>query len=319
MKHWTIPESKTLAQVDVECTPGGGELKVKVTDVVLSHSDACLWAGKDKGKLPVVPGRIAVGLVSEMGEDARFMKGERVLLSPYRDGKIRGVDITGYLGDYVLTTKDCVLSLPEGITSRTALFAEATAMALRAVDKLKVEEGEYVLIYGADNLGLLVAQIVDYYHAIPIVVANTEEGLDLATELGVTYVIDRRRQNVEQRVRNITNGAMCECAVLPCEGSKIQVGLGLTRRLGRVCIIGPDDYVGEMNVDLKMLVAKRLTVSVVSNGGKNIPGAINLLATNAVHTATLPYIEVIESDIESVLQDFKPNQPFGTLTVCKMN
>ena len=140
MKVWTITENKNLQLNELEKTVGPDEVKVKVTNVTLGRADISLYLGHDKNRLPVVPGRMAVGLVSESGEHCPFMKGERVLLSPYRDGKIRGCDIDGYMGDYAVVSGDCVLSLPEGVSSREALFAENIALAIRAIDKIKVEE-----------------------------------------------------------------------------------------------------------------------------------------------------------------------------------
>ena len=319
MKTWTITESKVISDGMSDGQPNLNEVKVKLTDVVLTHTDFALFAGRDKSKLPVVPGRMAVGLVSETAGDTSYMKGERVLLSPYRDGRIRGYDMPGYLGDYAIVPKDCVISLPEGIKNSEAVFVELIALALRAIDKLKVEEGEFVAIMGADDFCLIAAQIIDYYHAIPIVVSSDADGLDIATELGVTYIIDTTTSNAEQRVRNITNGAMCECAIVQSYSSKVQNGLNLTKKQGRVCVVGPDEYLGDLPVDLHNLVAKRLVVSSVTNGGKNIPAAINFLATNAITTIGLPAKYV---DFETVNQTFAEStsaQLFGPVTVVRVD
>lgn len=319
MKTWTITESKTIVAADVDGQPNESSIKVKLTNVVLTHTDFALYAGRDKGKLPVVPGRMAVGLVSETAGDTTYMKGERVLLSPYRDGKIRGLDIAGYLADYAVVPKDCITSLPEGIKNDDAVFVELIALALRAIDKLKVEEGEFVAIMGADDFCLIAAQIVDYYHAIPIVVSWDEDGLDMATELGVTYVIDATSSNVEQRVRNITNGAMCECAIVQSISSKVQNGLNLTRKKGRVCIVGPDEYLGDLPADLHNLVAKNLSVVSVTNGGKNIPAAINFLATGAITTEGLPYRKLNFATIDQAFAESGTAQLYGPLVVVKVD
>lgn len=319
MKFWTVTDAKTVQLSEAEQQPTSHELKVKLTDVVLTHTDVALFTGRDKGKLPIVPGRMAVGLVSENGGDNSHMKGERVLLSPYRDGAVRGLNIPGYLGDYAVAPKDCVLPLPEGIRNTDAVFAEQIALALRAIDKLKVEDGEFVAIMGADDFCLIAAQIVDYYHAIPIVVSSDEDGLDIATELGVTYIIDSGSFNVVERVRNITNGAMCECAIVQSYSNKVQMGLNLARKQGRVCIVGPDEYIGDLPADLKNVVAKRLSVSSVTNGGKNIPSAVNFLATNAITTVGLPCRSVPFDEVPRFLADAEVTQLFGPLTVVRID
>lgn len=319
MKKWTLTDSKSIIQSELDGQPSPGELKVKVTDVLLTHTDFALYAGRDKGKLPIVPGRMAVGLVSETAGDTAYMKGERVLLSPYRDGKIRGQDIDGYLCDYVIVPKDCVISLPEGIKNTDAVFADLIATALRAIDKLKVEEGEFVAIMGADDFCLIAAQIVDYYHAIPIVVSADLDGLDIATELGITYIIDTTTSNAEQRVRNITNGAMCECAIVQSYSSKVQNGLNLTRKQGRVCIVGPDEYLGDLPADLHNVVSKRLNITSVTNGGKNIPAGINFLATNAISVVGLPCRYVDFDTIDQTFAETSSAQLFGPLTIARVD
>ena len=319
MKSWTISESKNLTLVEADGQPTPHELKVKITDVVLTHTDIALYTGRDKAKLPVIPGRLAVGLVSENAGDNAYMKGTRVLLSPYRDGKVRGLDIDGYLSDYVIAPKDCVIALPESVKNDSAIFAELIAIALRAIDKMKVEEGEFVAIMGADDFCLIAAQIVDYYHAIPIVVANDEEGLDIATELGVTYVIDAGSTNVVERVRNITNGDMCECAIVESYSNKVQNGFNLTRKKGRVCIVGPDGYLGDLPADLHNVVAKSLSVTSVTNGGKNLPAAINFLATEAISTIGLPSRNIAFDAIPETFASASVAQLYGPLAIVKVD
>ncbi len=319
MKTWTINESKSITLSEADGQPNANEIKIKITDVLLTHTDFALYAGRDKAKLPVVPGRMALGLVSETAGDTTYMKGERVLIKPYMDGKMRGLDLNGFLSDYVIAPKECVISLPEGIKNEEAIFVELIALALRAIDKLKVEEGEFVAIMGADDFCLIAAQIVDYYHAIPIVVSADEAGLDIATELGITYVIDTTGASAVERVRNITNGAMCECAIVQSISAKVQNGLNLTKMQGRVCIVGPDAYLGDLPVDLHNVVAKRLNITSVTNGGKNVPAAINFLATQAITTIGLPTKRLAFADISDYFADTGATQLFGPLTVVKVD
>lgn len=318
MKIWTITESKCLQQQEVERTVGENEVKVKVTDVTVSRSDIALYMGHDKARLPVVPGRMAVGLVSEAGEQCPFMKGERVLLTPYRDGKIRGCDIDGYLGDYAVVPGDCVLSLPEGVAASEAIFAEHIALALRAIDKIKVEQGEYVVIMGTKTFGLLAAQLVNFYHAIPIIIGNDAEDLELAADLGITYTINSDKQNVLQRVRDITNGLLCECAICTENGARIQQAFNLAKKMGRICLVGEDEFCREMNVDLKLVLSKRLSIVSVTNGGKNIPAAINMLATDAVSTDALPVVRVDFDTIDATYAEYAKDRP-NDLVLCTVD
>ena len=84
-----------------------------------------------------------------------------------------------------------------------------------------------------------------------------------------------------------------------------------------VCI--PDEYLGDIPVDLHNLVAKRLSVSSVTNGGKNIPAAINFLATNAITTVGLPTRYLSFDTVDQAFAETSSAQLFGPLVVVRVD
>lgn len=319
MKVLTIDKANSLIEQERDGALHDNLVKVKVTSAVIAHSDIALLSGKDLSRLPIVPSRIAVGLVSESADDFGLRKGERVLLNPYRNGRICAMDIDGYLGDYAVLPLDCVHTLPEGVSDASAVFAEHIALAIRCLDKIKVEKGDYVAVLGTSHFSLLLAQLIDYYHAIPIVIGSDPAGLEMAADIGITYRIDLNTTDAVQRVNLITGGKLCDCTVL--EGAACtapQLAFSLAKTLGRVCVAGIDSYIGRLSADLCTVLDKRLMVIGVTNGGKNIPSAINLLATGALHTALLPVDHTDYASVGDYMRSLT-GRGYNGITVCHID
>ena len=80
------------------------QVKVRIARASVTSSDLSAYKGKSNF-YPIMPSRIAMGLVSE-SSDFTLKTGQRVMLSPYRKSggtlQVSGVDKNGYLADYVI-------------------------------------------------------------------------------------------------------------------------------------------------------------------------------------------------------------------------
>lgn len=86
----------------------------------------------------------------------------------------------------VVPQSDLIL-LPPKVTPEEGVFIESVALAIAALDKLKLEKGEHIVIMGATGVGLILAQAALYYQAVPILVDLRRDRLELAERLG--YII----------------------------------------------------------------------------------------------------------------------------------
>lgn len=74
------------------------------------------------------------------------------------------------------------------------------------VSRAKIKPGDFVLVWGAGGgLGTMAVQICRLYNAQAIAVANSDEKLEVARQLGAAYTINRGKQNVAEEVRKITD------------------------------------------------------------------------------------------------------------------
>lgn len=288
MKVWKIVGPKTLSMEEEQGELRPDYIKVKVIKLGLTGTDIAVYEGKTDISLPIVPGRIATGVVSEVNPGSSFRKGERVLLSPYiKDKKdrllTRGLNVDGYLADYVVLPESCVYALPESITEDMGVFTEYISIAAGLTDKLNLKREQYVAILGADALGLIFAQLAIYYQAIPIIVDRSEKKLAEAAKFGIYYRINSAKQDAAKRIRQITCGKMADCTVFECLSSQQpQLAFSLTAEGGKVGIVGYDRFVSKLNADIAAIMGRQLSVVGINNGAADINTAINLLANDVV-------------------------------------
>ena len=79
MKVWQLAYPHNLQHVnapDLKLTDD--KVKVKVTKALLTESDVAVYTGATKVKAPFIPGRFAIGQVTEANDDSFIHKGERL-------------------------------------------------------------------------------------------------------------------------------------------------------------------------------------------------------------------------------------------------
>lgn len=283
MKACVIESPKKLVIDEQPLKLIEGTVKVKITRTLISATDIALFLGKDIDKLPLVPCRIATGLVSEADETSSFHKGEKVLLSPYIADKIHGINCNGFLRDYAIVPETHLISIPERISEDEMVLVDYIALASACLHELDIKEHQYIVVLGTGVFPLILAQLVDYYRAIPIVVGKNEEDLSLAEDIGICYRINSEKQDPQQRIMEITSGVMADCTVFECvAGINPQLALSLTKKGGKVCIAGFSAYMNRLAIDMRTILARQLYCVGVSGGKESLMTAINLLATKAV-------------------------------------
>lgn len=288
MKAYVIDSPRNIVLEEQPLKLLDGTVKVKITRTIISSTDLALYSGKDSEKLPIVPARIATGLVSEADDTSSFHKGERVLLSPYLADKVHGLTCNGFLRDYAILPEEYLISLPEGVTDDDGVLADYVALASSCLNVVDIKEHKYIVILGTGVFPLILAQLSQYYRAIPILVGKDEENLELAEYIGISYRVNSEKQDVQQRIMEITSGDMADCTVFECvQGINPQLAISLTSKGGKVCIAGFSAYMNKLSVDMRGILTRELNVVGVASGKESIMTAINLLANKVVNVRGL--------------------------------
>ena len=327
MKSWKVYGSNKSEVLELDTQRAEDEIKVKVTKVILSPSDVSLWSGHTLDT-PVVPGRVAIGLVSDAGEAAGYQIGQKVLITPYipcnqctvcrsekgancAEVNVYGLTADGFLSNFAIAHNSCVSEIPDGIAEDDTLLSEYIAIAITVTEKLNIKKGDYVAVFGSTLLSYLLSALCIYYHAIPIMISDDECGLEFARNNGVYYTINTKTENAREKIAEMTSGNMADVAALDCDSlSSPEDICNLVKCKAELCLFGFGATPQGSKMDLSSIVNGGHVVFGVNNGYREIPTAINLLVNNAVNLANVKKNFVGFSKIE---QTFKETTlPFGT-------
>jgi NADPH2:quinone reductase len=194
------PEVLTLEQVEVGA-PGPGQARVRHSYVAVNFIDIYFRTGRYPLPLPNGLGSDAVGVVEAVGEGVTDVKpGDRVgyLLGPQ-----------GAYADVRLMPAEVLIPLPDDISDRTAsalMMKGLTAQYLfRQVYPL--QGGETILYHAAaGGVGLVACQWAKALGVTMIGTVSTDEKAEVARAHGCAHVIVTSREDIAQRVREITGG-----------------------------------------------------------------------------------------------------------------
>lgn len=304
MQAWRITAPKTMEKYEAK----SGEVsspelvRVKIEQFAVSKGDVRIY---DTGAgAPIIPGRHGVGVISEAHpDDSFFVKSDRVVIDPYlpcgeciecKTGhrekclkkRILGVNTDGLQTDFITLPAECVHKLPQIVPFESAIFTEYVAMAINAIDKTDVKKGDHVAVLAANKIGNIMAQLISYYQAIPIVIDSNEEMLSIASETGIPYVLNSEKTDIREEIVSLTGGRMCEKVIyLTNKPGLIDVGLSICAANGIFCAVGFEEFA--VQADFSVICKKQLTVCTMNSGSGAFPSAINLLANKAVKTQKL--------------------------------
>jgi NADPH2:quinone reductase len=194
------PEVLRLETTEVG-EPGPGQARVRHTYVAVNFIDVYFRTGRYPLPLPNGLGSDAVGVVEAVGSGVTDVSvGDRVgyLLGPQ-----------GAYADVRVMPADVLIPLPDGISDRTAsalMMKGLTAQYLfRQVFPLK--GGETILYHAAaGGVGLIACQWARALGVTMIGTVSTDEKAEIARAHGCAHTIVSSRENIAERVREITAG-----------------------------------------------------------------------------------------------------------------
>jgi NADPH2:quinone reductase len=194
------PEVMQWVETDLPA-PGDNEVSVKHGAVGLNFIDVYFRTGLYPMPLPGGLGMEAAGVVTAVGAGVtRFKAGDRVAYAGNSPG--------AYALERVLPASE-VVHIPDGVSFEDA--ASVTLQGLTAQYLIRrtypVKAGDTILIHAvAGGVGLLACQWAKFLGATVIGTVGTEEKAALAKRNGCDFPIIHTRENIVDRVREITGG-----------------------------------------------------------------------------------------------------------------
>lgn len=316
MKGWKIIKPLQLNEEEViETSENISRSKVKITKALITLADVLRYNGEIDSN-GVVLGSSGIGVVSETEANLFGLeKGKHVYIEPNRacdecyecksgnktkcsSLKIAGEDFDGFLGDFADVDASQLFLLPDSVPDLEALFINHISQAISVVDKLGIQKGDYVAIVGANNFGNVLAQLLIYYQAVPIVVTNNDEDFKIAKDSGIYYVLGAE-DNWAKEVSAITSGRMTKSVVYISDCNiPTQRAFSLAAYNARVAYTGVSYK--SSSISFAQAVKKQLQILCINNGYGNTAASINLIANKAINLSHLkldsaPYASVPET------------------------
>lgn len=188
--------------------PGPGQALVRHTVAGLNFIDVYHRTGLYPQQLPFTPGVDGAGVVEAVGEGVDNVSvGDRVAYTS-----------NGPIGSYSeARTIDAwrLVRLPDAISDEAAAAVMVKGCTVEYLVRrtYPVQAGDNVLLTAAaGGVGLIACQWLRALGANVIGTVGTPEKGELAREHGCDHVILYRDEDITERVREITDGAMCRVA-----------------------------------------------------------------------------------------------------------
>ena len=210
------------------------EVRLEVRAAGVNFPDLLVTRGlyQHKPELPFAPGLEVAGRVLEVGAGvAQWQVGQEVMA---------GTRFSGFAAELVVAAS-AVQALPGPFAvAQGACFLVAARTAYHAlVDKAGLAPGETLVVLGAGGgVGLATVELGKLLGARVVAVASRDEGLAAALARGADQTINHSRQDLRQRLLELTEGAGADVVVDPVGGPLFAVVSRTMAWDGRLLVVG---------------------------------------------------------------------------------
>ena len=311
MKVWQLAYPHNLQHVnapDLKLTED--KVKVKITKALVTEADVAVYSGAIKVTAPFIPGRFAIGQITEAGEDSFVKKGERVYLAGVTedeetpDGlRVAGETANGFYRDFVVAGIDDVYPLPSSVTDEAAFLIDAIALAEHVVDELHIDVGQHVLVLGGGLYGNILCQILIYHRAVPILADNNAERRSRAKKSGIYYTFPND-DTLKANVLSVTGGKLADAAVYLAFANRSEPSV-LFPLVKRDAYVAFCSMTGKsLQVNLEYAMKNNVTIKGFTESRAFVSTAINLLANKAVIFSEFPFKSSREEELPKILENY---------------
>lgn len=150
-----------------------------------------------------------------------------------------GGEGTGH-GETIVTGRNLVAAIPEGVPYEHACFATLGSIALNAVRIAQISLGDVVAVIGLGLVGQLVAQLVRLQGGVAVGIDLKQERVNLARESGADAAVLGGAGALEA-VGSLTNGRGADCVIVAAaakSAAPCRQALELCRDRGRIVVVG---------------------------------------------------------------------------------
>ncbi len=215
-------------------TPGPGQVVVRVQTASVNYPDALTVLGRYQFKpnLPFTPGHEIAGKVLAVGEGVKH-------LAP--GATVAGMASLGAFAEQVVLDARSAMPLDPAIDPALAACLPTTygTMHHALTDRARLKAGETLLVLGAGGgIGTATIELGKIAGATVIAAASSAEKLQAAQGCGADHLIDYTKEDLRERLKQITGGKGVDVVVDPVGGPYSELALRSTAWNGRFLVIG---------------------------------------------------------------------------------
>lgn len=232
-KEFGPPEKLVIEEVPSPAA-GKGEVRIDVHAAAVNFPDLLIIQNKYQFKppLPFSPGGEVAGVVREVGAGVTALKpGDRVLATT----------MWGGFAEEVAIDESRVAPIPDQMDFATAAaFFMAYGTSHHAlVDRAHLKAGETLVVLGAaGGVGLAAVEIGKVLGARVIACASADDKLEVCKEHGADAVINYAREDLKERIKELTRGSGADVVYDPVGGPLSEAALRSTAWEGRFLVVG---------------------------------------------------------------------------------
>lgn len=232
------------------------DVKIKVHTCGICGSEVHAYLGVHPFRIPpLVSGHEVAGEVVELGKDVtKFKVGDRVVVEPHygcgecwyckhglynvcTSKKVLGSGgWSGGLGEFIVTPERTVVNLPDKLSYEEGSLIETVANGMYAVRNTHITSETNIVVIGTGPIGVGDYLCARLYNPKKIIMVDVSDfNLEKVREMGCEYTINSRRENLHDRVMELTDGVGADVTILAFgdEPTLVQA-CDITRRAGTI-------------------------------------------------------------------------------------
>jgi (R,R)-butanediol dehydrogenase / meso-butanediol dehydrogenase / diacetyl reductase len=315
--------------------PDHDEVTIAVSHAAICGTDAGEWHHGSKLTVPpVILGHEFAGEVVDVGADVDdYMPGDRVVSGAgvscgdcdwCRAGRTNlcssyhtlGLDLDGGLAELVNAPASTLIAIPDGLPFERAAVAQPLAVAIHAVKRSGVRQGESCAVVGIGGIGAFITAATAELGVDVIAVDIDEVRLETARRLGAGRSVNAIGRDLAEAIRG---SAEDEGPHVVIEASGVAHGpaaaLAAVRRGGRVLLVGLQSAPRELDLLSLTLREIELTSTLAHVLADDLSDALELLVSTAVFDEVVEKVIALDDLVEEGLRPLAEGRARGKVIV----
>lgn len=232
------PEVLSIETQDKVTELLAGEILVKMSAYALNRANVLFREGNyiNEAQFPSRIGVEAVGVVEKIGEGVvNLAVGDRVnLVAPENESQ------SGYFADFNIVNQNNILPVPSSLTDVEASTCWVPFLTLykNFVEADFVKQGSWVILPAASSsVSLAAHQLAKHLGAKTIGLTRTSAKVEQLKALGYDEIVVTQEENIEQRIKEITDGG-ADFAFDPVGGTDLTQVINSLKYGAELCVYG---------------------------------------------------------------------------------